>query len=203
MGVLRKLFGPSKEEVWRQVSSEVGGEYDKGRIFKSDTVKATHGDWTVTLDIHVVSTGKSTVPFTRLRAPYVNPDGFRFDIYRKSIFTGVAKLMGRQDVEVGYGEFDREFVIKGTDEARLRQLFANPKIRTLLQALPRVHFSVKDDEGWFGEKFPDGVDELHFMVAGIIKDPVQLEQLFELFAETLDELCRIGAAYEGHPQVTL
>src|SRR5438046_80170 len=35
------------------------------------------GQWVVTLDTFVVSTGKSTVTFTRLQAPFVNRDGFR------------------------------------------------------------------------------------------------------------------------------
>jgi hypothetical protein len=51
---------------------------------------------------------------------------------------------------------------------------------------------VKDDEGWFGTKFPDGVDELHFAVAGVIKDIDRLKGLYDLFAETLDELCPPG-----------
>jgi len=27
---------------------------------------------------------------------------------------------------------------------------------------------VKDDEGWFGRSFPEGVDELYFQVPGVI-----------------------------------
>ena len=47
------------------------------------------------------------------------------------------------------------------------------------------------------------VDELHFTVVGIIKDIDRLKLLYELFAETLDQLCRMGAAYEKDPEVTL
>ncbi len=82
-------------------------------------------------------------------------------------------------------------------------MFANTTLRALIEAQKSIDFSVKDSEGWFGTKFPDNVDELHFVVAGIIKDPERLKLMFDLFSETLDELCRIGSAYEGHPQVTL
>jgi hypothetical protein len=37
---------------------------------------------------------------------------------------------------------------------------------------------------------------LQFQVTGVIKDVERLRQLFDLFAETLDQLCRIGSAYE-------
>ena len=198
--MLRRLFGPSREDIWRQLTAEIDGQYVE-RFWKGDKVEAKHGEWTVTLDTYAVSTGKTTMIFTRMRAPYVNPSGFRFTVYRKGLFSGVAKWLGMQDVEVGYQSFDEDFIIKGTDEAKLRRLFANAKIRDLVASQRDIHFTVKDDEGWFGLTFPDGVDELYFQVTGVIKDVERLKRLYELFAETLDELCRMGAAYENAPDV--
>jgi hypothetical protein len=40
-------------------------------------------------------------------------------------------------------------------------------------------------------------------VVGVIKDIERLKLLYELFAETLEQLCRIGAAYEQTPDLTL
>jgi hypothetical protein len=138
-----------------------------------------------------------------MRAPYVNKDGFRFTIYRKSIFSGLGKALGMQDVEVGYPEFDDAFIIKGNDEAKLRTLFANPRIRQLLEMQPSIHLTVKDDEGWFGTHFPEGVDELYFSTLGTIKDVEQLKSLYYLFAETLNQLCHMGSAYEDDPALEL
>lgn len=203
MSVLRQLFGPSKEEIWRKLCSEIGGTYVDGGLWKGDKVQAAHGEWTITLDTYVVSNGKTTVAYTRLRAPYVNPDGFRFTIYRRGLFTGIAKWFGMQDVDVGQAGFDDHFVIKGSDAARLRVLFDDPKLRELLEAQPEVHFTVKDDEGFFGARYPAGTDELCFTVVGVIKDTDRLKQLFELFSETLDQLCRMGLAYKDAPSVEL
>ena len=91
MSILRTIFGPSREEIWRQFCAQTGSNYVPGGFAKSDKVEATHGQWTVTLDTYAVSTGKSTIIFTRMRVPYVNPDGFRFTVYRKSIFTEMGK----------------------------------------------------------------------------------------------------------------
>jgi hypothetical protein len=196
------MFGPSREEIWRQLSAEIDGRYVE-RPWKSDKVEGSHGPWTVTLDKYVVSTGKTTVVYTRMRAPYVNPQGFRFTIYRKGIFSNIGKWLGMQDVEVGYPAFDEDFIIKGNDEAKLRELFASERLRDLIAGQPQIHFEVKDDEGWFGSKFPEGVDELVFLVVGVIKDVERLKLLFDLFAETLDQLCRIGSAYETTTGVEL
>src|SRR5262245_57735320 len=199
--MLRKLFGPSKSAVWQQLSTEIGADFTQGRLWKGDRVDATHGEWTVTLDTFVVSTGKTVVVFTRLRAPYVNPDGFRFTIYRRGVFSDVAKWFGMQDIEIGHPAFDRDFILKATDESKLKRLLAGPKLRQLIESQSNVKLTVKDDEGWFGPKFPEGVDELLFTVPGVIKDVERLAGLFDLFAEVLDELCRIGSAYEDDPGV--
>jgi hypothetical protein len=148
-----------------------------------------------------MSTGKTVVVFTRLRAPYVNPDRFRFTIYRRGLFSDIAKWLGMQDVVVGHEDFDRDFIIKGTEETKLRALFDNPRLRELIAAQPKIHLTVKDGEGFFGAGFPDDTDELHFHVGGVIKDVERLKLLFELFAETLDQLCRIGSAYAEAPKL--
>jgi hypothetical protein len=201
MGVLRKIFGPSQAEVWQQLCNEIGADFVSGGFWKGDKVEAHVGEWTVTLDTFTVSTGNAHVTYTRIRAPYVNMDGFRFTIYRKSVFSGLGKLLGMQDIEIGDPEFDPEFVIKCNNEVKAIALFSNEKIRRLIQAQPSMHLEVKGDNGWFGRSFPQGVDELYFQVAGVIKDVDRLKALYDLFAEVLNHLCHIGSAYERDPRI--
>jgi hypothetical protein len=203
MSLRRRLFGGSEAEVWRQLCAEIGGRYVEGKRFREDKVEVTHGEWIVTFDTYVVSTGKTTSEHTRLRAPYVNPEGFRFTVYRRGLLSDVAKWLGMQDVTVGYPDFDRDFIIKGTSPARLCELFADQRLRELIAQQPDIHFSVKDDEGWFGPRFPEKVDELCFISHGVIEDVARLEQLYRLFARTLDQLCRMGSAYDDAPGVAL
>jgi hypothetical protein len=203
MALLRKVFGPSREEIWRKLSSEIKGKYVEREFLKGDKVQATHGPWTVTLDLHVVSTGKVTLVFTRFRAPYVNPDGFRFRIYRRSSLSGLGKLFGMQDIEVGDPDFDEAFIIQGNDEEKVKNFFSKPRIRELVSVQPRIELAVKNDEGWFGPEFPEGVDELQFLALGGPKDVEGLKAVFDLFSEALDKLCRMGSAYETDPKVEL
>jgi hypothetical protein len=199
-----KLFGPSRADVWNALANEIGARFEKGGFWNGrDRVVADVGPWEVVLDGYTVSNGKTSTTYTRMRAPYVNADGFRFTVYRKSIFTSLGKMLGMHDVEVGYPAFDEEFVIKGNDEFKLRRLFANDRLRALIDAQPSIHFKVKDDEGVFRKIFPDGVDELYFVIVGTIKDIDRLKLLYDLFAETLHTLCHIGSAYEDDPGVTI
>ena len=195
MSFLKSLFGPSRKEIWQQLSGEVGGRFHEGGLFTESAVQARAGDWIITLDTYTVSTGKSSQTFTRLRAPYFNPEGFRFEIYRASLFSGLGQALGMQDIEVGHPRFDENFVIKGNAPGRVRRFFDNEKIRRLIAAQPKIRLSVKAHEGWLS-KFPAGVDELHFQSAGVIKDLPQLRTLFDLFAEVLQQVCHEGEAYE-------
>jgi hypothetical protein len=200
---LRKLFSPSREEVWRQLADQVNASIVDRGFWQGDCVEARMGEWTVTLDTYVVSSGRTSTTYTRIRAPYVNADGLRFQIYRRGFFSDVAKKLGGQDIEIGDVEFDRDFIIKGNNPAKVQFLFANPNLRALIQAQPAIRLEVRDDEGWFGAKFPEKVDELRFTVVGVIRDVERLKSLFDLFSATLQQLCHIGSAYEDDPQVDL
>lgn len=188
MGLMRKWFGPSREEVWRRLSTEIGARYVKGGFLEGDKVEVTHDDWTIVLDTYAVSTGKTTMVFTRLRAQLLNPNAFRFSVSRAGFFSGLAERLGMHDVQVGHDQFDEDFVIRGSDEDELRRLFANPRLRALIEAQPHVHFKLHDGDSWGLRKLPEQVDELEFTMLGIVKDIPRLKQLFDLFAETLETL---------------
>ena len=199
MGVLRRLFGRSRDEVWNQLAAELGARFESD-FWKGAKVSIDYGEWTITLDTYTVSTGKTHHTYTRFRAPYVNPDGFRFGIYRRNIFTPLAKWLGMQDIEVGHAEFDEAFVIQGNNETQVKALFGDDSIRKLVSAQSDVSFMVRGDQGWFSRIHPEGVDELYFQAHGIIKDLDRLKELFALFGLVLDRLCDLGSAYESSPQ---
>jgi hypothetical protein len=203
MGLRLQLYGPSKDEIWRQFCEEVGATYVGRSFLKGSKVQAHYGQWTITLDIYRVGVGNARKHFTRMRAPYVNKDAFRFTIYRKGFFSNLGKLLGMHDVEIGYPGFDEAFVIKGSDDEKLRALFGNERIRQLIEMQPEIYLTVKDDEGWSSKSFPEGVDELYFRVPRVVKDLERLKSLYYLFAETLNHLFHIGSAYEDDPNLPL
>ncbi|MBM3975904.1 MAG: hypothetical protein FJ299_02805 [Planctomycetes bacterium] len=124
-------------------------------------------------------------------------------LFRASIFTPVGKWLGMQDIEIGVSEFDRDWVVRSNDERQVRAFLGDPQLRARIAAQRKLSLSVEDDEGWFGRKFPAGVDELRLVIGGHEKDTERLKQLFELFADSLDRLCAIGAAYEKRPDLKL
>jgi hypothetical protein len=138
-----------------------------------------------------------------MRAPFVNKDGLYFKIYREGFFSSVGKFFGMQDIEIGAPFFDEQFIVKGNSPEKIRVLLADARIKELIQQQPRIHFEIRDDEGWFSAAFPEGVDELYFQCVGAIKETTLLKSLFDLFSATLVRLVQIDSAYENDPKVKL
>jgi hypothetical protein len=197
------LFGPSQKEVWQQLSSEIHANYIEGSFWTGSKAEAHVDNWIVLFDIYTVSDGKVSTTYTRIRAPFENLGNMYFKIYRKGVFSNLGKLLGMQDINVGYSDFDEDFIIKGNNELKIMQLFSNEKIRKLIKHQKSINLEIKDDEGTFGSHFPSNADELYCTVNGEIKDIEQLKELYELFAEVLKELCILDIASNEHVEVKL
>ena len=207
MGFFKSIFGPSKDEIWGQIAQDIDGEYNDAGFFGRDVLKYRHGEWEIHLDTFTRSSNsgqhQSSTTYTRMRVPFKNKDQLYFKIFPENFFSPVGKFFGLQDIQIGDSFFDDSFVIKGNNESRIKEFLSDSRVRELIQAQPRVHLEVKDDEGWFGASFPAGVDELYFETYGVIKDPHTVKLLFELFTTILDRLVEIDSAYESAPGVNL
>jgi len=197
------LFGTSRKEVWKQLSKEMNANYIEGSFFKGPRIEYKHNNWTIYLDTYTVSTGKSSITYTRMRAPFINQNKFLFKVYRKGVFSNIGKALGMQDIEIGYDYFDNGYIIKGNDEILLRRLFQNHNIRNLIEKQSRIVLEIKDNEGSFGPKFNDNESELYFVVIGVIKDKERLKNLFELFKKVINELEIIGITVNQTPEAKL
>lgn len=193
------FFGPSKKEVWAQMAQEVNGEYIDEGFWRGGRLEVVYKNWVLNLDNYTVHTGKSSVTFTRMRAPFVNKDGLSFRIYYRGIFSDIGKLFGMQDIEIGIEEFDKIFIVQGNNEDRIVRLFSSFKIREMLSRQPALMLQVVNEKGRFKPKSPEGKSALSFEVVGVIKDVERLKNLVELFKCVLDELELLGTAASGTP----
>lgn len=196
-------FQAHREEVWKRIAEEFGGDFTKNETWQTEKVRVQVDQWTVTLDIRTVPGFKSEQHFTRLRAPFANPEGFRFEIYRKSLLTGISKLFGMQDIETGYPKIDDHYVVQATDPEKIRRVLANEEIRRLIGEQPDFQLRLIDAEEDYPEQLAEGIDELHFEVPELIDNHDRLYSLYQLFAELLRTLTHVGDAYENDPRMTV
>jgi len=185
------VFVDYRQEIWSALQREMGqnGPWD-GR-----PVRIHHPPFVVTADVNANLAGYASDVVTRLRAAFMNPEELRFRFVRQAWKERMAKLVGVHDVEVGEKEFDSAFWIRANDTAALRQLLAGPSTRKALLDSPVSLAEVRDDEGWFGPEYPEGVDELVLEAPGRVTDQAAVGAMYAAMAEILDALARRSAAY--------
>ncbi len=183
MSGIKRFFRPTDVAVWQQLETEMGARFQESDSWHRNKVEVTLDRWTVTLDTYFSAATKHE--YTRLRTSLEDPGGLQFSIYRTGFFTDLAVRLGTQDIAIGDPQFDRDFIVKGSDESKVRELFKGQRIRDLISAQPEVCFGLN----------AEGV--LYFEVPVVIQDLPRLKHLFELFAETLDVLCRLATDKDG------
>jgi hypothetical protein len=196
---IEEVCAACEEELtdpWYDFASEVGGAYQEveGGLWGQthSRVAVAAGDWAIILEARERQEGQySSATYTLIRAPFVSNDWFRFKLTRRP------KPSEASDPSVTYPEFEREFMISGTEESKVRALIANARIRELVQRQPSINLQVIHP--WW--PLPHRKRELRFEERGVIRHVARLETLFELFGETLNHLCAMGSASSDPPDL--
>jgi len=164
-----------RDEAWRQLATELGANFVKGGFRRSSLVQLPFKQWTVNLDTYSVSSGDSSTTYTRVSAHLPDMQGFWFALSKKGLVSKLDKALGTKEYPTGDAEFDKAFVIRGNDEAKIRALFAHQSIRQLFVTERSLTAAIKKNV-------------LSIELTGSIKDPNRLKALFEMCKETLSLL---------------
>lgn len=178
------FFGPSYKEIWGQAAEALGAEYNKGGFFSSAVVSHQHKNRTITLDKYTVSTGKTYVEYTRVRCDLYGKRDFKSKIYRKGFFSGLGKALGLQDIEIGFPQFDEDFIIKSNDEDLVRNVLGVQEIRSLMSSLKYINIKTRSKH--------DGSGNMEYLVPRVIKDVEAVKNIFHLFTALLDRYDELG-----------
>lgn len=201
MGIIEKLFGPSKQKIaWQQLADELGGEFTYG-FGKGYRLETSFDNWSIILDTYTVSTGNSAVTYTRMRMPFVNKAGLSLKLYNAGMFSNVGKFLGMQDIEIGDAAFDEKYIIKANDAEMVKQLFSSDMLKYIIDNHPKIHIEVKDLDKGLVQPVSHEVKQLYFQETGVIKDIDRLKRLYLLFNEFIKQLIAIGAAVDESPMI--
>jgi len=132
-------------ETWRQVAAELGINVSGGSGMSRPTLTGTLAGLPITIDTYVVSSGKNSTTYTRYLVTYP-PLGFDLQLKREHAFSGITKMFGQQDVEIGDNLFDDAFLVKTSNPTQARALLT-PSVRTgLLRMLASYGTTVIHDD---------------------------------------------------------
>ncbi|MBI2810186.1 MAG: hypothetical protein HYX67_05080 [Candidatus Melainabacteria bacterium] len=181
------------KSVWMDLADEAKGEFLEDNNVARVRVPMT--PWTVTFEMH--SKGKN---HSKILLPFETKSDFEFEIYNRSWVADAQKKFGLQDIIVGYEDFDRDFIIKGNDESKVKKLYSSETLREMIQLQKAVRLGIhtKGALKQYGQ-VPAGIHVLAFEEDDAINSFDRLISLLELMRASMTQLCEMGVASTAEP----
>lgn len=110
-------------ESYSQLAQHYRGTCDSGGWTRHPRVRFPHGDCLVVIDIYSTG-GDSPTYYTQAHFSGGRQPAVRCEIHPEGMWSGLRKLLGMQDIEIGSPDFDRQYIIKGDDGPALRSLLS-------------------------------------------------------------------------------
>lgn len=174
--------------VWKKFAENTNGTFKEGYSWHSDSVEIEYKNWKIIFDNFTLWSGKYSTETTRVIVPINLKGDFKFEIYNEGFVRKIEKFFGAQDIQIGFTDFDKAFIIKSNNEFKIKTLLRNKEIRNLIASQKDVNFLISDKKGIWEEKLPQNEFELSYFTDGKIQDTNIVNELLKLFKLTLDEM---------------
>ena len=73
--------------------------------------------------------GRNQQFWTAVKVSVNNPQDASIKIHKQGFFSKIGKAFGMQDIEIGDPDFDKNFILKSSDENLIKDLLRNPAVR--------------------------------------------------------------------------
>jgi len=188
-----------QKEAWKILCEELDGEYIESKHFKVPRVELYYKSFKFCIDTYTVSTGQSTITYTRMRTIFINKPEFRFKVYKEGFFQKIGKALGMADIEIGDAHVDDKLIIKSPDEYMVKDLLSKEKIKEQLISIKNI--SLKIDKKFYenaSQLYREGT--LTQTVTGVVKDVEILKSWYYLFSAIIDGMIDLDITEDVVPE---
>ena len=134
------ISGNTETEIWAQIEQDFAQNPD---LFEYSAI-IEQPEHTVVLDIDIDLGGgfEGGYALTRFVSNLKTFDDFRFSLHPQDFIDGIGKLVGMQDIEIGYPEFDKKIIVKTNHPERVKDILSDSAVRETLLTLPDFNFHI-------------------------------------------------------------
>lgn len=175
------------DEIWVEIDKELlelpfSYHYEKEWVYEK---------WPIQLIIDADAGGgfEGTYSFTLfttvVTGPFIMRDKgvkWKFALHDEKLFDKVGKLLGAEDVVLGYSEFDKRLVIKTNEMEATKQLFADENLRKFFINLEKFSLTCIEHPE---EK---GKSRLDLHIERSITNTEELKNIYTVFLSILNRL---------------
>lgn len=179
-----------QKEAWKLLSDELDGEFIAGKGFKSPKVVLPYKNFEFCLDTYTVSTGQSTVTYTRMRTIFINKEELWFKTYKEGFFAKIGKALGMPDIEIGDIDVDNKLIIKGYSEHLIKDLLSRDAIKEKLINIKKINLRT-EKKVYDNNTHLYRESVLNQTITGVVKDVELLKSWYYLFASVIDGMIEL------------
>ncbi|MDR3616128.1 MAG: hypothetical protein P4L53_21395 [Candidatus Obscuribacterales bacterium] len=189
------------KSVWMDLTDEMNGEFEDGTYAVKAKLPLAGTPLSLFMQMHTHPMGQAISETTVLALPFNFENEFQFAVHNSSAVEEVAKILGLQDIVVGDADFDKTYIIQGSDPRLVQKLFSDSTFKMKIQEQKSCNLSIVDSHHkQFGIMPPKGVGVLTFVEKGAVNSFERLTSLVELMALTHKHLQTLGVAAEAAPE---
>jgi hypothetical protein len=116
-----------REEALTVVAQRLGGTLEPGSFWQQPKITFEYKGHAASIEYYSTG-GKHPTLYTRLFFHFQRMPALEVRVYPERLFSKIGKFLGGQDIQLGDVNFDDKFMIKGSDDARVKD-FLNPDVR--------------------------------------------------------------------------
>lgn len=141
---IKRFTGENEAAIWQQVADDMVQE---GQFFRYTAILSQQGqDTLMDIDIDLGGGFESGISITTFRTPLRQPVSLRFNMHEQDFLNEIGKVLGMEDIKLGYPDFDAAFIIQTNQPETLKSLFADERIRELLLQHPKAKLKLSAED---------------------------------------------------------
>lgn len=185
------LLGPNKSESYQLIAESIGGSVtEEESLLKTACISKPYRGITLKMRTYTVSTGGTMIITTYVYAALTLLQPIKVNVYARSFFADLGKKLGMQDIEVGYGPFDDQFIIQGEPLTRVKSFLRRSDIYHFMLDHPKLHFKI--DRGKELKSIDKGISKddpvLYYSELDDLRDIEKVKMIFNFLERLIDGL---------------
>ncbi len=181
MDAIRTFSADSEAALWEQVTADLKSQPDLFD-YRADLCQPPYRV-RLELDIDLGGGFEGGYEITTLTAAVPGPPALHFALHEQDWVHEIGKLLGLEDVQLGFADLDKTFIITTNDQSALRQLLADPAVHDTLLLHPTARFTLAP-----ASEEPGAPVLLTFSEDRAVLEPERLRALYQLLLRVLQQL---------------
>ncbi len=138
----------------------------------------------------LIRNGKGRGPGSSASLQYKPVENFIFHIRTEKGVDQIGKALGMQDIQLGDQDFDKRYLIQGTDLGKVRNLFADMKLRDLIleNSLSDLRLASETDELPSEHRVKPGMHAIVYSHDNLLDKFEQLEAVYGILSSVVHRL---------------